>query len=68
MVISGTATDNIAVQTVEVRLDNGPWATATGTTSWSYSLNTSNLLNGPHVVAARLAIERALANEFVPLA
>src|ERR1035437_7926325 len=53
LVISGTATDNIAVQTVEVRLDNGPWTTAAGTTTWSYSLNTSNLLNGPHVVAAR---------------
>lgn len=53
LVISGTATDNIAVQTVEVRLDNGSWSAATGTTSWSYSLNTSNLLNGPHVIAAR---------------
>jgi hypothetical protein len=53
LVISGTATDNIAVQTVEVRLDNGPWTTAAGTTTWSYSLNTSNLLNGPHVIGAR---------------
>jgi glycosidase len=53
LVISGTATDNIAVQTVEIRLDNGSWATATGTATWSSNLNTSNLLNGPHVVAAR---------------
>ena len=53
LVISGTATDNIAVQTVEVRLDNSPWLTANGTTAWNYSLNTSNFLNGPHVVAAR---------------
>ena len=53
LVISGTATDNIAVQTVQVRLDNGPWTTATGTSAWSYSLNTSNFLNGPHVIAAR---------------
>jgi glycosidase len=53
LIISGTATDNLAVQTVEVRLDNGPWATATGTTTWSYSLNSSNFLNGPHVISAR---------------
>src|ERR1035437_6542608 len=53
LMISGTATDNIAVQTVEVRLDNGPWTTAAGTTAWSYSLNSSNFLNGSHVVAAR---------------
>ena len=48
LIISGTATDNIAVQKVEVRLDNGPWITAAGTTAWSYSLNSSNFLNGPH--------------------
>ena len=53
LVISGTATDNIAVQNVEVRLDNGPWTTATGATTWSYTLNSSNFLNGPHVVAVR---------------
>jgi hypothetical protein len=53
LVISGTATDNIAVQTVQVRLDNGPWITASGTTTWSYSLNSSNFLNGPLIVAAR---------------
>lgn len=53
LVISGTATDNIAVQTVEVRLDNGAWTTAAGTSTWSYSVNTSNLLNGTHVIAAR---------------
>jgi glycosidase len=51
--MSGTAADNIAVQKVEVRLDNGPWVTAGGTTSWSYALNSSNFLNGPRVLGAR---------------
>ena len=53
LAISGTATDNVAVQKIEVRLDNGLWATATGNTAWNYSLNSSNFLNGPHVLAAR---------------
>jgi glycosidase len=53
LVISGTATDNVALQKVELRLDNGPWLAATGTLSWSYSLNSSNFLNGPHVISAR---------------
>jgi hypothetical protein len=53
LLISGPATDNIAVQTVEIRLDNGPWVIATGTNAWNYNLNSSNFLNGPHVVAAR---------------
>src|SRR5439155_15055020 len=53
LIISGTATDNVAVAKVEVRLDTGAWVTAAGTSSWSYTLNSSNFLNGPHTLAAR---------------
>jgi glycosidase len=53
LVISGTATDDVAVTKVEVQLDSGPWLTAAGTNSWSLSLNSSNFLNGPHLVSAR---------------
>ena len=53
LIISGTANDNVALQRIEVRLDNNAWQTATGTTSWSYALNSSNFLNGPHVLAVR---------------
>lgn len=51
--IAGTASDTIGVQKVEVQLDNGTWIAATGTTSWSLNLNSSNFLNGPHVISAR---------------
>ena len=51
--ISGTATDNLAVAKVEWQFDNGAWQTAAGTNSWSAALNSSNFLNGPHVIAAR---------------
>ena len=50
---SGVATDNVALQKVEVRVDTGPWVIATGTSNWSYTLDTSNFLNGPHLLAAR---------------
>ena len=53
VVIAGTASDNVAVQKVEVSLDSGAWLQATGTTTWSYTLNTSNLVNGPHTFSAR---------------
>ncbi len=53
LTISGTATDNLAVQKVEVRLDTNAWSLATGATTWSYSLNTSNFLNGSHIISAR---------------
>ena len=54
LVISGTASDNVAVQKVEIGLDNHPWQMASGTTAWSYSLNASNFLNGPHTLAVRV--------------
>jgi glycosidase len=54
LVIAGTASDNVAVQRVEIRLDTGLWTTATGTGNWSCSLNSSNFLNGPHLLAARV--------------
>jgi glycosidase len=53
LIISGTATDNLAVAKVEVQLDSGPWLTAGGTNSWSVSGNSSNFLNGPHLISAR---------------
>ncbi len=51
--ISGTATDNLAVVKVELQLDGGAWQTAAGTNSWSVSWNSSNFLNGPHLLSVR---------------
>jgi hypothetical protein len=33
--VTGTSSDNVAVQQVDVQVNNGAWAPATGTTSWS---------------------------------
>jgi hypothetical protein len=51
--LSGNASDNIAVQRVEIQLDGGDWTTASGTASWTFGLNTMNFLNGSHVINAR---------------
>jgi hypothetical protein len=53
LAISGSATDNVAVAKVEWQLDNSGWQTAIGTTSWSANLNSSNFVNGPHLISAR---------------
>jgi hypothetical protein len=53
LAISGVATDNVAVQKVEVEVDAGAWALASGTNAWTYSLNTSNFINGTHLLSAR---------------
>jgi hypothetical protein len=51
--VSGTASDNVGVAKVEVSIDSGGWFIASGTTNWSYSLNTIALLNGSHTIFAR---------------
>lgn len=53
VIVTGTASDNVSVAKVEVQFDNSGWAQAAGTATWSYSLNTSNLLNGSHTISVR---------------
>ena len=51
--VEGTAQDDVAVDRVEVRVDDRSFAPATGTGTWSYSLNTVALADGPHTITAR---------------
>jgi Bacterial Ig domain len=51
--VSGTASDDVGVARVDVQVDGGTWTTASGTTSWSSSIDTTALANGPHTIAAR---------------
>ncbi|MDD2666872.1 MAG: DUF2341 domain-containing protein [Methanocellales archaeon] len=48
--VNGTASDNIALSKVEVKLGSGSWQTASGTTSWSQSIT---LVNGSNIIYAR---------------
>src|SRR5262249_53970029 len=51
--VTGTAADNVQVAAVTVSVDNGPFAAASGTTSWSYGLDTTSLTAGAHTISAR---------------
>ena len=51
--VQGTASDNRAVAKVEVSVDSAAYAAASGTTSWSYSLNTTAFADGTHTITAR---------------
>ena len=56
IVIKGKAWDidgNETLQKVEVKIDNGTWDAANGTTLWKYSINTKELKNGMHVIEVR---------------
>src|SRR5204863_2681846 len=50
--VSGSASDSGGVASVAVSVDGGSYAPATGTSSWSKSLDTSTLSNGPHAITA----------------
>ncbi|MDI6917668.1 MAG: right-handed parallel beta-helix repeat-containing protein [Thermoplasmatales archaeon] len=52
--ISGTASDSDGtVQKVQVKIDGSNWADASGTTSWSYSWDTTTVSEGNHTIYAR---------------
>ena len=52
--ISGTADDDIAVTSVQVKIDNGSWInTSITTNTWSHSWNTTEVPDGPHEIFAR---------------
>jgi uncharacterized cupredoxin-like copper-binding protein/N-acetylneuraminic acid mutarotase len=48
--VSGTASDNVEVEKVELTIDEMTWVLATGTTSWSGTLA---LAEGPNTIFAR---------------
>ncbi|HET7486611.1 MAG TPA: Ig-like domain-containing protein [Acidimicrobiales bacterium] len=51
--VSGTSSDNTSVARVDVAVDGGPYATASGTSSWSWSWASSTVANGTHTITAR---------------
>ncbi|MBI4056526.1 MAG: S8 family serine peptidase [Elusimicrobia bacterium] len=53
IVLSGTASGDPALSRVEIQVDGGTAQTASGTSSWSFLLNTLSLSNGNHSILAR---------------
>jgi hypothetical protein len=52
--VSGVASDGLAITSVQLSIDGGAFANASGTTSWSFSLNTNSLSNGSHTLSAKV--------------
>ncbi len=51
--ISGVASDNVSLNRVEVKVDNGIWNSAIGTENWYYDIDYSSLTNGNHTLYAK---------------
>jgi len=54
LMVTGTAADSDGtVVSVEIRVDDGAWTLATGTETWGFDLDTTDLSNGDHTIHAR---------------
>ncbi|MHA2264131.1 MAG: NosD domain-containing protein [Candidatus Thorarchaeota archaeon] len=52
--LSGTATDfEGLVEKVEIRVNDGEWTQVSGTVTWFYRLDTSQMVDGTHTIHAR---------------
>jgi hypothetical protein len=44
----------VSISSVQVSVDGGAFANASGTSNWSFALNTNSLANGPHSLSAKV--------------
>lgn len=65
--VSGTASDSVSISSVQVSVDNGAYSNASGTTNWSFSLNTSSLSNGSHTLTAKATDAAGLSSTSSPV-
>lgn len=65
--VKGTAARGLSdLWRVEVRIDGGPWAAASGTLNWTYLLRLSGLPPGAHRLEAR-AVEPEMASDIAAI-
>src|SRR5438477_595016 len=58
--ISGVAS-GLAITSVQLSVDGGSFANASGTTNWSFSLNTNSFSNGSHTLSAKVSDSAGLS-------
>jgi hypothetical protein len=51
--VAGTASDAVGLSSVQVQIDGGVFSPSSGTTNWTFSLDTASLSNAVHSVTAR---------------
>jgi hypothetical protein len=53
--VTGTASDSVSLTAVQIELDGGSYATASGTNNWNASIDTNSLANGVHIISAKVS-------------
>jgi hypothetical protein len=51
----GTASDSVSLTSVHVSVDGGSYVSASGTSRWTFSIDTNSLSNGLHTISARVS-------------
>ncbi len=51
--VAGSASDNVGISRVEVRVDAGTWQAASGAASWSTAIDAAAYGDGTHTISAR---------------
>ena len=51
--VSGTASDALGLSSVQVQIDGGSFSLASGTSNWTFPVNTTSLSNATHTLTAR---------------
>jgi hypothetical protein len=51
--VAGTASNPVGVSSVQVQIDGGVFSPASGTTNWTFTLDTTSLSNAAHSLTAR---------------
>lgn len=51
--IAGSSSDNVSVSRVDVRVDAGSWQAVAGTSSWTFSWDTTTVADGSHDLTVR---------------
>jgi O-glycosyl hydrolase len=51
--VSGTASSSLSISSVQVAVDSGGFSNASGTNSWSFSLDTTSLSDASHTLTAK---------------
>jgi len=51
--LRGRASDDVSIEKVEIKVDEGKWITASGTYYWDYQIDTTEFKNGYHIIYAR---------------
>ena len=65
--VSGTASDTVSISSVQVAVDGGSYANASGTSNWTFGLNTASLSNGAHSLSAKTTDTAGISATSSPL-